>query len=209
MTVVGSIIARLGSKRLPYKNLLPFDGKPLVINGIEKLLASPVIDHVVVSTESELIARLCRDYPEVTVLKRPEALAADNIPSVPVFQHIVEAVPCDIHVNYNINFPLCDEAVFPRAIEVAQEHGESLSVPFAVWAQTAACLRDYGDPWKITAHQFRETRIAPIDVHTEADLLEITRMAQGAEIGWEEASEVPPGTEPQNDVVADRAFFAV
>ncbi len=30
MHVVGSIIARLGSKRLKYKNLMPFEGKPLV-----------------------------------------------------------------------------------------------------------------------------------------------------------------------------------
>lgn len=178
MKVLGSIIARLGSKRLAYKNLLPFEGKPMLGLGIEKLRAAKCVDHIIVSTESELIARVAHDFG-ADVLLRPPELAEDNVPSVPVFQHIVKHHPCEIHVNFNINFPLCDPSVIDRAVEVAREKGESLSVPFAVWAQSTQCLSEYGDPWNITAHQFDDERAGEIDVHTEADLLEVYRQKQG------------------------------
>ena len=182
MHVVGSIIARLGSKRLPYKNLLPFGGVPLLGLGIQKLRVSAV-DEIIVSTESELIARVARDFG-ARVLPRPPELAADDVPSVPVFQHILQHCPCDIHVNFNINFPLCEPGVINRAIAVAAEMGEGLSEPVAVWAQTAQCLRSYGDPWTITAVRFQDARAGAIDVHREDDLLECYRLAQGELAGW-------------------------
>ncbi|GAB4275506.1 MAG: hypothetical protein Tsb0018_06870 [Opitutales bacterium] len=181
MKVVGSVIARLGSKRLPYKNILPFLGKPLVGLGVEKLKAARRVDHVIVSTESELIARIAHDFG-AEVLLRPPELAEDDIPSIPVFQHIVEHYPCDVHVNYNINFPLCDPAVIDAAVEYALEWGEALSDPYAVWAQTSTCLRDYGDPWVITAQSFPDARASSIDVHTEEDLLAVYREAQGEKV---------------------------
>ena len=185
MHVVGSIIARLGSKRLPFKNLLPFAGRPLVGLGVEILRQAALVNQIVVSTESELIARVARDFG-ATVLRRPAELAADNIPSVPVFQHILENFPCDVHVNFNINFPLCGPAVIDRAIETALAHGEALSVPFAAWAQTADRLRNYGDPWapEKKAFLFDDVRAGAIDVHTMDELLEVYRARQGSLPGW-------------------------
>ena len=180
MHVVGSIIARLGSKRLTYKNLLPFAGKPLVGLGVELLRSAKNVDEVVVSTESELIARVALDFG-ATVVCRPAELAGDEVPSVPVFQHLVAAHPCDVHVNFNINFPMCEPAVIDRAVELAVRDGEALSNPYAAWAQTAEYLENYGDPWKISAHQheFLDERAGPLDIHTVEDLLETYRTAQG------------------------------
>lgn len=181
MYVVGSIIARLGSKRLPYKNLLPFAGKPLVGLGVEILRQAKRVDQIVVSTESELIARVALDFG-ATVLRRPDELAGDEVPSVPVFQHIVERYPCDVHVNFNINFPLCSPEVIDRAVELAAENGEALSKPFAAWAQAAERLANYEDPYRIPSAMrsiFEDERAGPLDIHTEADLLETYRAAQG------------------------------
>ena len=55
MNIVGSVIARIGSKRLTYKNLLPYKGEPLVLRAVRKLLESETVDQVVVSTDSELM----------------------------------------------------------------------------------------------------------------------------------------------------------
>ena len=183
MKVVGSIIARLGSKRLTYKNILPFDGKPMLGLGIEKLRAARLVDEIVVSTESELIARIAHDFG-ANVLKRPQELAADNIPSIPVFQHIVEHFECDLHVNFNVNFPLCEPEVIDRIIEMALVHGEALSEPVAVWAQTRECLANYGDPWQITAKRFEDERAGRVDVHTLEDLLQVYRLKQGGLAEW-------------------------
>ena len=185
MRVVGSVIARLGSKRLPFKNLLPFDGVPLVRRAVAFLQDCSEVDQVVVSTESELVARTCFDTG-AEILRRPEALAGDKVASIPVFQHLVEHYPCDLHVNYNCNFPICDSDVVSRAIELAGQTGEALSVPFAVWAQTRERLENYGDPFAITATRFEDDRISEIDVHHEEDLLKTHRVHQlGFDEKWE------------------------
>lgn len=181
MYVVGSIIARLGSKRLAYKNLLPFGGKPLVGLGVEILRRAKRVDEIVVSTESELIARVALDFG-ATVLCRPEVLAGDEVPSIPVFQHIVEHHPCDVHVNFNINFPMCDPAVVDRAVEIAIKDDEALSRPYAVWAQSVERLANYKDPYRIPSafeSVFDDPRAGLLDIHTEQDLLDTYREAQG------------------------------
>jgi CMP-N-acetylneuraminic acid synthetase len=183
MHVVGSIIARLGSNRLKYKNILPFFGKPMLGVGIETLRKAKLVDEIVVSTESELVARVAHDFG-VQALRRPSELAEDNVPSMPVFRHLIEQHPCDVHVTLNINLPLCQPEVVDRAIVLAQEHGESLSRPVAVWAQTHETIMNYGDPWKITAAEFEDKRAGNLDIHTEEDLLEVYRFQQGDIPGW-------------------------
>ena len=74
MHVIGSVIARLGSKRLTYKNILPYKGIPLVVRAIEKLLSCQFVNQVVLSTDSELIARTCM-FDGVDILFRPKHLS--------------------------------------------------------------------------------------------------------------------------------------
>ena len=183
MKVIGSVIARLGSKRLVYKNILPYKGVPLALRAVKKLLACDFIDQVVLSTDSELIARSCMEE-DIEILQRPAELAGDLVASVPVFQHIVEHFPCEVHLNYNCNFPECNEAVLEKAVGLALESGEALSVPYAAWAQTSDCLFNYGDPMRITATKFETKEVHPTDIHTMDDLLEVHRDNQ-LELSWE------------------------
>ena len=191
MKIIGSVIARLGSKRLTYKNLLPYRGEPLVLRAVRKLLNCSAIEEVVLSTESELIARTCMEE-DVRILWRPESLSGDDVASVPVFRHVVENFDCDLHVNYNCNFPECEESVILKAIELAAETGEALSDPYAIWAQTRECLENYGDPFKITARVFHTEEAHPLDVHTMDELLQAHREHQG-ELDF-------PGTEKNHDL---------
>ena len=64
MKIIGSVIARLGSKRLTYKNILPYKGTPLVVRALHKLIESKLFNEVILSTDSELIARTCIDIGE-------------------------------------------------------------------------------------------------------------------------------------------------
>lgn len=182
MKVLGSVIARLGSKRLTFKNLLPYKGKPLVLRAVEFLQACPGVDEVVLSTDSELIARTCL-ASGARILRRPPELSGDGVASVPVFRHVVERFPCEVHVNYNCNFPECPPDVVEQAVSLARETGEALSEPYAVWAQTAERLENYGNPFEITATRFADERIHPLDVHHMEDLLEVHRLHQP---GWPE-----------------------
>lgn len=67
---IAVIPARGGSKRLPRKNYLPFEGRPLIAWTIEAALRSKVFDRVVVSTEDINIADIGRSAgAEVPVLR--------------------------------------------------------------------------------------------------------------------------------------------
>jgi hypothetical protein len=175
MDIVGSVIARAGSKRLPFKNLLPYKGIPLVRHALTKLLDSELFSKVVLSTDCELIARTCMDLTNIEILKRPDSLAMDDTASIPVFQHISKSFPCDIHLNYNCNFPECPIDVFREAISLTTIKGEALSCPYAVWGQTRECLENYGDPFNITADIFKVPDLYPLDIHSQSDLLQTHR----------------------------------
>lgn len=76
--ILGLILARGGSKRLPGKNLKPLCGKPLVAWTIEASLACEAISETVVSTDSAAIAEVsCRHGAQVPFV-RAASLAADH-----------------------------------------------------------------------------------------------------------------------------------
>jgi N-acylneuraminate cytidylyltransferase len=55
---IAIIPARGGSKRIPHKNILDFDGKPMIAWTIKAALESDCFDQVLVSTDSEEIAEI-------------------------------------------------------------------------------------------------------------------------------------------------------
>lgn len=71
------IPARGGSKRLPRKNILPFQGKPILIWTLEAALKSNCFERIICSTEDDEIASIVQDYG-FEVDKRPDYLATDQ-----------------------------------------------------------------------------------------------------------------------------------
>ena len=58
---IGIIPARSGSKRIPQKNIVDFNGKPMIAWTIEAALATGLFDRILVSTDSSDIAKVARD----------------------------------------------------------------------------------------------------------------------------------------------------
>jgi len=81
-SVVALIPARMGSKRVPGKNVRPLDGHPMIAYTIAPALASGVFDAVVVSTDSEDIAAIARHYGANVPFLRPAAMAGDTSPDI-------------------------------------------------------------------------------------------------------------------------------
>lgn len=71
------IPARGGSKRLPRKNILDFDGKPILAYTVEAALESNRFERVVVSTEDEEIAAVAVKAGAVALM-RERNLATDT-----------------------------------------------------------------------------------------------------------------------------------
>ena len=59
---VAIITARGGSKRIPKKNIKEFCGKPILSYSIAAALGSGLFDEVMVSTDSEEIAKIAETY---------------------------------------------------------------------------------------------------------------------------------------------------
>jgi CMP-N,N'-diacetyllegionaminic acid synthase len=86
---IATICARGGSKGLPGKNIRDFAGKPLIAHSIAHALGCPEIDAVYVSTDDETIAAIAREAGAITPYLRPEELATDTMPKLPVIEHLV------------------------------------------------------------------------------------------------------------------------
>ncbi|MGQ0741689.1 MAG: acylneuraminate cytidylyltransferase family protein [Alphaproteobacteria bacterium] len=87
MRAIGLICARGGSKGVPGKNIRPLAGKPLIAWAIEQARAVPRLERVLVSTDSEEIAAIARQWGAETPFLRPAELAQDDSPEWLVWQH--------------------------------------------------------------------------------------------------------------------------
>ncbi len=87
MKAVAFIFARGGSKGLPGKNIRSLGGKPLIAWSIEHALAVKRIERVIVSTDSEEIAEVARNYGAEVPFKRPVELARDDSPEWLAWRH--------------------------------------------------------------------------------------------------------------------------
>lgn len=83
------IPARSGSKRLPHKNSLNLGGKPLIAWSIDAGLQSKYVDRVVVSTDSNAIASIAKQYGADSPFIRPEILANDTATTIDVVRHAI------------------------------------------------------------------------------------------------------------------------
>ncbi|HTC74685.1 MAG TPA: 3-deoxy-manno-octulosonate cytidylyltransferase [Edaphobacter sp.] len=114
-TVLGVIPARLASTRLARKVLRIIAGRPMLAWVYEAATACPQLDRVVIATDSEEVARLCREN------SWPVQLTSASLPSGTDRVHAVaQQIPADIYVNIQGDEPL-----------LKPEHLTALLRPFA------------------------------------------------------------------------------
>jgi 3-deoxy-manno-octulosonate cytidylyltransferase (CMP-KDO synthetase) len=100
-TVLGVIPARLASTRLARKVLRPIAGRPMLAWVYEAAIACPRLDRVVIATDSEEVANLCREN------NWPVQLTSSDLPSGTDRVHAVaQHLPADIYVNIQGDEPL-------------------------------------------------------------------------------------------------------
>ena len=88
MNIIAIIPARGGSKGIPRKNVKLLNGIPLIAYSIIEAKKSRFVNHVVVSTEDEEIAGVAREWGAEIPCMRPHKLAMDDVPTLPVIQHM-------------------------------------------------------------------------------------------------------------------------
>ncbi len=89
LRTLGVIPARGGSKGIPRKNLQMLAGRPLLEYTVRAATESGVIDRLIVSTESDEIAAVAQRLGVEVPFRRPDELAQDDAPMLPVIVHAV------------------------------------------------------------------------------------------------------------------------
>ncbi len=157
--VLAIIPARGGSKRLPGKNIKLLNGKPLIAHSIEFAINSGVIDKLIVSTDSEDIAAVAKQYG-AEVMMRPAELASDTAKTAPVLLHVADElekqgyIP-DIVILLQATCPVRVSDLAQKALKILDENLEYDSIftayqksyTMALWTKnsqnTAHALYDY------------------------------------------------------------------
>jgi pseudaminic acid cytidylyltransferase len=101
---IAIIPARGGSKRIPRKNIKLFGSKPMIAWAIEAAKKSGKFDHVIVSSDDPEIIDISNQWGAETPFIRPESLADDLTPTVPVIAHAVEE--CE-RLGWQVNYACC------------------------------------------------------------------------------------------------------
>lgn len=96
------IPARGGSKGIPKKNIKKLDGKPLILYTIEQALEATLIDKVVVSTDCNAIASVCREYSTVEVIMRPQQMATDTSKTEEALIHASDFLKENYHITVDM-----------------------------------------------------------------------------------------------------------
>lgn len=119
-TYLAIIPARGGSKRLPRKNVMNLEGKPLIAWTIIAGLKSKYIDKVIVSSDDTEILKIAEKYGS-NILKRPSEFASDTATSFDaVFHALTNIEICNYTVLLQPTSPLRTSIHIDKAIELLE-----------------------------------------------------------------------------------------
>lgn len=114
------IAARAGSKRLPGKNKIDFNGQPIITYPIRAAKAAGIFSHIIVSTDDDEI-RAIADAEGVWGWHRPDGLAGDQVEETDVYRDILERLqPDQIGPDFCAIYPT---AAFITAQDIVSARG--------------------------------------------------------------------------------------
>lgn len=113
---IAIITARGGSKRIPKKNIKDFCGKPIIAYSIEAALESKCFDEVMVSTDSEEIAKTAIQYGAKIPFFRNASTSNDYATTSDVLLEVLETYRDKLKKEYDI---FC--CIYPTAPFVTSE----------------------------------------------------------------------------------------
>lgn len=102
--IIAIIPAKGISKRIPGKNIKNLVGKPMIAYILETAKQAKGIDRVIVSTDSEEVANIARQYGAEVPFIRPVELTADDVTTREVLAHAINWL--EEHENYAPDYVL-------------------------------------------------------------------------------------------------------
>ena len=166
--IIALIPARGGSKRVKGKNIRDLSNKPLIAYTIEAALKAENIDRVIVSTDSDEIARIAVEYGAEVPFLRPRELATADSTEFDFHQHTIDLLEkidsykVDIIVNLYPTTPLRKTESINNALNLFLKNPKADSLrsirkckehPYKMWVKEGKYLHRFvstEDPSKQT-----------------------------------------------------------
>jgi CMP-N,N'-diacetyllegionaminic acid synthase len=124
MKVLCLIIARGGSQRVPNKNIRLLAGRPLLAYSIEAAKRSRYVDRIVVSTDSEAIAKVAAERGAEVPFRRPAEISQGHSTELQAMEHALgwfkdhESYEPDFVVLLRPTSPFRTSETIDRAVEL-------------------------------------------------------------------------------------------
>jgi N-acylneuraminate cytidylyltransferase/CMP-N,N'-diacetyllegionaminic acid synthase len=124
-----TICARGGSKGVKGKNIRQLLGKPLIAYSIEQAKSSGLFEAIAVSSDSDVILEIAKEWGADYLIKRPDELATDQAAKLPVIRHCAGEVErqkgyCfDVIVDLDATSPLRSVEDIHNAVDLLEKSG--------------------------------------------------------------------------------------
>ncbi|MFN9368670.1 MAG: cytidylyltransferase domain-containing protein [Planctomycetia bacterium] len=116
MKVVAIVPAKGSSERVANKNVRSFNGEPLFVYTVRKLLACDFIDEVYVDSDSEHILQRSLTVG-AKIMRRAPALATNATDGHKLFLNEVQNISADIYVQHLCTSPFVEPETIERAVD--------------------------------------------------------------------------------------------
>jgi CMP-N-acetylneuraminic acid synthetase len=105
------------SKRVPNKNMRLFAGKPLYHCIAQALQDSPVIESILINTDSEIIAEdATKHFSKIKIIERPEKLHGDMVPMNDIIAHDLSVCEGEHFLQTHSTNPLLKITTLKKAV---------------------------------------------------------------------------------------------
>jgi len=164
------IPARIGSKRIPKKNIKNFCGSPIISFAIDVAQKSGLFERIIVSTDSEEVSNISKNLGAEVPFLRSSELSDDHTPLVPVINNVINSLGGEAckHENICCIYP-CAPLLLPRdlqnSLELMIESKSNSCIPvceFDSAPQRAFMINDEGKLVWVNP-QFKLTRTQDLD----------------------------------------------
>ena len=136
MKVIAIIPARLASTRLPRKMLLDVHGKPLAVWVYQAVRSSPLLDDVIVATDSEEILAACEKHS-----CHARMTSANHRSGTERVHEVAQSVAADVYINVQGDEPM----IRAEHIAVLADLMKKSNAPVGT-LKTPACSEDINNP---------------------------------------------------------------
>ncbi|PAB59148.1 acylneuraminate cytidylyltransferase family protein [Anaeromicrobium sediminis] len=137
--LIAMIPARLGSKRIPQKNIRYLYEKPLLQYAIDLALSSKCFDEVWVNSESDIIGNLALSCG-ARFHKRPDELSSDTATNQQFTAEFLYKHPCDYLIMLNSTSPLLRVDTIKKFYDFVRKN--NYDTVFSVIDEYAECFFD-------------------------------------------------------------------